>query len=114
MALIHPGFWTAFSTASSFFLLMQNSIGRPSKNAKRRGRPGARNALAALLQEVDVDHGRGQIIVPEQVLNGADVGAALAQVRSEGMANGVGTEVCVRPARRTATLMAVLMTLGAT
>jgi hypothetical protein len=39
-----------------------------------------------------VDHGRGQIIVPEQVLNGADVGAALAQVRSEGMANGVGTD----------------------
>jgi hypothetical protein len=45
-----------------------------------------------LLQDVDVDHGRGQIIVPEQVLNGADVGAALAQVRSEGMANGVGTD----------------------
>jgi hypothetical protein len=39
-----------------------------------------------LLQDVRVDHRRGHIIVPEQVLNGADVGTALQQVGSEGMA----------------------------
>jgi hypothetical protein len=48
--------------------------------------------LAALLQDVGVDHGRGQIVVPEQLLNGADVGAALEQVRGEGMAKGVGAD----------------------
>jgi hypothetical protein len=64
---------------------------------------------------MDVAHGRGQIIVPEQMLNGADVGAALAQVRSEGMANGVGTDGLRQIGMaEMATLMAVLMTLGAT
>jgi hypothetical protein len=32
---------------------------------------GARNSLATLLQDVGVDHGRGKIVVPEQLLNGA-------------------------------------------
>jgi len=35
---------------------------------------------------VGIDHGSGNIVVPEQLLNGADVGAALQQVRGEGMA----------------------------
>jgi len=34
---------------------------------------------------VRVDHGGGHIVVPKQVLNGADVGAALEQVGGEGM-----------------------------
>jgi hypothetical protein len=38
-----------------------------------------------LLQDVGVDHGRGKIVVPKQLLNGADVGAALEQVGGEGM-----------------------------
>jgi hypothetical protein len=54
---------------------------------------GARNSLAALLQDVGVDHGRGKIVVPEQLLNGADVGAALEQVSGEGMAKGVSADL---------------------
>jgi len=53
---------------------------------------GARNSLAALLQDVGIDLGRGKIVVPEQLLNGADVGAALEQVSGEGMAKGVGAD----------------------
>ncbi len=41
---------------------------------------GTWNALAALLKDMGVDHGRGKIVVPEQLLNGADVGATLEQV----------------------------------
>jgi hypothetical protein len=73
---------------------------------------GARNSLAPLLQDVGVDHGRGTIVVPESLLNGVDVGVALEQVRGEGMANGVGADGLHRTARRTATLMALVMTWG--
>ncbi len=45
--------------------------------------------MAALLQDVGVDHGRGKIVVPEQLLHGADVGAALKQVGGEGMTKGM-------------------------
>jgi hypothetical protein len=45
-----------------------------------------RNALATLLQDVGGDHGGGKIVMPEQVLYGADVGAAWAQVRRKGVA----------------------------
>jgi hypothetical protein len=48
--------------------------------------------LATLLQDVGIDHGVGQILVPEQALHGADVGAALQQVRGERMAKGVGAD----------------------
>jgi hypothetical protein len=51
---------------------------------------GAWNALAALLQDVGVDHGGGHIVVPEQLLNGADVGAALQQVGGKGMTKTFG------------------------
>ena len=40
-----------------------------------------------------VEHGRGKILVPEQLLNGADVGAALEQVRGKGVAKGMGADV---------------------
>ena len=53
---------------------------------------GARHALATLLQDVGVNHGRGTIVVPAQLLNGADVRTALEQVSGEGMAKGVGAE----------------------
>jgi len=36
--------------------------------------------MSALLQDVGVDHGGGQIIMSQQGLNGADVGAALEKV----------------------------------
>ena len=54
---------------------------------------GARNALPTLLQDVGVDHGGGKILMPEQLLKGADVGAALKQVSGEGVAKGVGADV---------------------
>lgn len=36
-----------------------------------------------------LDHGGAHVRVPQQLLHGADVGAALQQVRGEGMAQGV-------------------------
>jgi hypothetical protein len=36
--------------------------------------------MAALLQDVGVDHGGGNIAMPQQSLNSADVGAALEKV----------------------------------
>jgi hypothetical protein len=44
-----------------------------------------RNALATLLQDVGVDHGGGKIVMPEQLLYGTDVGAALEQVSRKGV-----------------------------
>jgi hypothetical protein len=54
---------------------------------------------------VGVDHSRGQIAVSEQLLNGADVGAALEQVGGEelalslskGMAKGMCADVLREP-----------------
>jgi hypothetical protein len=63
---------------------------------------------------VGVDYGGGHIVVPEQWLNGADVGAALQQVGGEGTTTVRALMCFVRPARRTATVMAWLMTLGST
>ena len=40
-----------------------------------------------------VDHGGGNIVVPEQLLNGADVGSALKQVGGEGMPEGMGADL---------------------
>ena len=37
-------------------------------------------AMPALLKDVSVDHGGGQVVMSQQALNGADVGAALEQV----------------------------------
>jgi len=58
----------------------------------------AGDALCPLLEDVGIDHGRLQIVVPEQLLDGADVGAALEQVSRKGMAEGVGGDV-LRQAR---------------
>jgi hypothetical protein len=52
----------------------------------------ARNALATLLQDVGVEHGRRKILMPEELLNSADIDAALKQVSGEGMAKGVGAD----------------------
>jgi phytoene/squalene synthetase len=54
---------------------------------------GTWNALPALLKDMGVDHGRGKIVVPEQLLNGADVGAALEQVSGKGVAKCMGADV---------------------
>ena len=75
------------------------SIGKPNSYWTDQARKsnteivqGTRHALAALLKERGVKHGCGKILVPEQVLNGADVGAALEQVRGKGVAKGMGAD----------------------
>ena len=54
---------------------------------------GTWNALPSLLQDVGIDHGGGHVVVPEQWLNGADVGAALPQVGGEGVPKGMGADL---------------------
>jgi hypothetical protein len=56
--------------------------------------------LAALLQDVGVDHGGGHIVVPEQLLNGADVGAAWPQVGGECVPTLIVTLLIMRRWRR--------------
>jgi hypothetical protein len=46
-----------------------------------------------LLQDVGVDHGGGHIVVPEQLLNRADVGAAFQQVGGEEVSKGMGADL---------------------
>ena len=75
---------------------------------------GAQNALATLLQDVGVKHGGGKIVMPEQVPKGAGVGAAWEQVRSGGLATGVGADGLRRTGTADASLMALLTTLGST
>jgi hypothetical protein len=45
-----------------------------------------------LLQDGGIDHGGGQIVVPEQLLNGTGVGAEWKQVGREGVAKGMGAD----------------------
>jgi hypothetical protein len=44
---------------------------------------GAQDPMAALLQDVSVDHCRRDIVVPEQCLDSADVRPSLEQVGGE-------------------------------
>jgi hypothetical protein len=53
--------------------------------------------LATLLQDVGVDHGGGHLVVPKQLLNGADISSALQQVGSEGMPKGVSADLLGQP-----------------
>jgi hypothetical protein len=64
----------------------------PQERHTPRSSRGAQNALPTWLQDVGVDHGRGTIVVPEQLLNGADVSAALEQVSGKRMAKGAGAD----------------------
>ena len=57
----------------------------------------AGDALPALLQHVDVLHGRAQVFVAEELLDGANVGAVLEEVRGERVAEGVAGGVLVDP-----------------
>jgi hypothetical protein len=67
---------------------------RQAKQARQTSEvvQGARNALATLLQDVGGEHGRGKIAMPKPWLNGADVGATVAQVCGAGMAKGLGAD----------------------
>ena len=74
---------------------------RPSTSRWETGKEGRSNAEIVQgterpgrpVKDVGVDHGGGNIVVPEQLRNGADVGAALQQVGGEGMPEGMGADV---------------------
>src|SRR5450756_2850886 len=51
------------------------------------------SALAAAVEHVRVDHGRADVLVTKQFLDGADVVARLEQVGREGVAQGVAARV---------------------
>src|SRR5262245_43598508 len=53
----------------------------------------ARHPLSALLEDVGIDHGGLEIVVPQQLLNGSYVGSALQQMGGKGVAESVGTHV---------------------
>jgi hypothetical protein len=46
--------------------------------------------LTALLKHMGVNHRRGNVVVPQQLLNRANVGPALEQVGREGVTKSVG------------------------
>ena len=50
------------------------------------------NAEGASAQDVGVDHGRGDILVSQELLDGADVRARFEQVRGERVSQGVRTD----------------------
>ena len=91
---------------STHFLCRGRAIRTRLRSADRKGRgshadivQGTGKALATLLQVVGIGHGGSYIVVPEQVLNGADVGAALQQVGGEGMTKTFG--ILLVPSRPT-------------
>ena len=49
----------------------------------------ASNAEPRFLKDVRIDLGRGDVLVPEQLLDGADIVALLEQASREAMAQGV-------------------------
>lgn len=50
---------------------------------------GAADAGVAAVEDVRVDHRGADVGVAQELLNGADVGAVLEEVRGEGMPEGV-------------------------
>ena len=52
----------------------------------------AADAGGAAVEDVGVDHGGGDVLVAEQLLDGADVVAVLEQVGGEAVAEGVGCD----------------------
>jgi hypothetical protein len=60
---------------------------------KRRDRLGDWERPGRLAAVCGADHGGGHVVVPQQVLNGAEVGAALTRVGAGGMTNGMGADV---------------------
>ena len=55
--------------------------------------PGALDASAAAVQDVGVDHGGADVVVAQELLDGADVVARLEQVGGERVAKGVARDV---------------------
>jgi len=61
----------------------------PRQPLKLKAIERAFHARAALAQHVGVDHGGGDIVMPEQFLDGADICAALQRVSREAVAKRV-------------------------
>ncbi len=49
--------------------------------------------MAASVQDMGIDHGRADILVPREFLDGADVIACFKQMRGKGMSQGVTTDM---------------------
>ena len=58
----------------------------------RRSVERALDAEGPAAEDVGVDHGRADVFVTEQLLDGADVGPGFQQVGREGVAQGVGAD----------------------
>jgi len=54
-----------------------------------RPRPTSPVPVTSFVQDMGVDHGRADIVVPEQLLDGPYIGAGFKQVRGKRMAEGV-------------------------
>ena len=55
--------------------------------------------MGAAVEDVVVDHGGLEIVVAEEFLGGADVGAIFEQVRGDGVAEGVAGGAFGDPSR---------------
>ena len=49
--------------------------------------------MAASVQDMGIDHGRADILVPKEFLDGTDVIACFKQMRGKGMSEGVTTDM---------------------
>lgn len=49
--------------------------------------------MAASVQDMGIDHGRADILVPKEFLDGSDVIACFKQMRGKGMSEGVTTDM---------------------
>ena len=52
---------------------------------------GTVDAFASLVQDMRVDHGRANVLVAKQFLNGTDVVTGLKQMSGEGMPQGISS-----------------------
>ena len=73
----------------------------------------AAHGHAAALEDVGVDHGGLDILVAEQVLDGADVVAVLEQVGGEGVAQGVAGDALVDAGQASGAMNGPLQAAGA-
>src|SRR5213080_3000770 len=55
------------------------------------------HAARPALEHVRVDHGRGDVPVPQQLLDGADLGAGFEEVGREAVAQGVAARPLGQP-----------------
>lgn len=49
--------------------------------------------MAASVQDMGIDHGRADVLLPKEILDGADVIACFKQMRGKGISEGVTTDM---------------------